>query len=71
MLGKNGTVEVVNVPDDAGSSLLIPLSLVNVSGVENLSKYTVLVNGRNRSWSCRYSAGYLKVDAPGTVILFR
>ena len=71
VLGKNGTVEVVNVPDDAGSSLLIPLSLVNVSGVENLFKYTVLVNGRNRSWSCRYSAGYLKVDAPGTVILFR
>lgn len=62
---------MVNVPEDAGRSLLIPLSLVNVSGAENISGYTVLVNGKNKSWSCRYSDGYLKVDAPGTVILFR
>jgi hypothetical protein len=71
VLAKNGTLEVVNVPEDAGRSLLIPLSLVNVSGAENISGYTVLVNGKNKSWSCRYSDGYLKVDAPGTVILFR
>ena len=70
-LAKNGTLEVVNVPEDMGRSLLIPLSLVNVSGAENISGYTVLVNGKNKSWSCRYSDGYLKVDAPGTVILFR
>ena len=70
-LAKNGALEVVNVPEDAGRSLLIPLSLVNVSGAENISGYTVLVNGKNKSWSCRYSDGYLKVDAPGTVILFR
>ena len=71
VFAKNGALEVVNVPEDSGSSLLIPLSLVNVSGAENISGYTVLVNGKNRSWSCRYSDGYLKVDAPGTVILFR
>jgi hypothetical protein len=71
VLSKNGTLEVVNVPDDAGHSLLIPLSLVNVSGVENITGYSVLINGKNKSWSCRYSNGCLKVDAPGTVILFR
>lgn len=71
VLAKNGTLEVVNVPEGAGRSLEIPLSLVNVSGMENISGYTVLVNGKNKSWSCRYSGGYLKVDAPGTIILFR
>jgi hypothetical protein len=71
VLSKNGTLEVVNVPDDAGHSLLIPLSLVNVSGAENITGYSVLINGKNKSWSCRYSNGCLKVDAHGTVILFR
>lgn len=28
-------------------------------------------SGRNRGWSGRYSNGVLRVDAPGTVILFR
>lgn len=68
---ENGVIEIVNAPEGAGRSFEFPLSLVNVSGIGNLSGYGVTINGRNRGWSGRYSNGVLRVDAPGTVILFR
>ena len=70
-LAKNGTLDILNVPDDVGRSIEFPLSLANVSGLENLAGYAVRINGKDRGWSARYSDGRLTVTAPGMYLFIR
>ena len=70
-MAKNGTLDILNVPDDVGRSIEFPLSLANVSGLENLAGYAVRINGKDRGWSARYSDGRLTVTAPGMYLFIR
>jgi hypothetical protein len=70
-LAENGTLDILNVPDDVGRSIEFPLSLANVSGLENLAGYAVRINGKDRGWSARYSDGRLTVTAPGMYLFIR
>ena len=70
-LAKNGTIDLVNVPDDIGRSMEFSLSLANVSGLENLAGYAVRINGKDRGWSARYLDGKLVVTAPGMYLFIR
>ena len=70
-LAKNGTLDILNVPDDVGRSIEFPLSLANMTRLENLAGYAVRINGKDRGWSARYSDGRLTVTAPGMYLFIR
>ena len=66
----NGVIEIVNAPDGL-NSISVPVTLLNVGGVENLSKYSVSINGISTVWKGRYANGHLHVNPPGTVVVIR
>ena len=67
----NGVIEIVNAPEELDSPISVPVTLVNVGGIENLSKYSVVINGDNKVWKGRYADGCLHVNPPGTVVVIR
>ena len=60
---ESGTISLVNIPDAAGNCKVASFNPVNCIGVENLSKWTLYVNGNATS---RHTAN---VSADGTVRL--
>ena len=60
---ESGTISLVNIPDAAGNCKVASFNPVNCTGVENLSKWTLYVNGNATS---RHTAN---VSADGTVRL--
>jgi hypothetical protein len=67
----NGVIEIVNAPEELDSPISVPVTLVNVGGIENLSSYSVVINGDNKVWKGRYADGCLHVNPPGTVVVIR
>jgi hypothetical protein len=60
---ESGTISLVNIPDTAGNSKVASFNPVNCTGVDNLTDWTLLVNGNATSKHT------VNVSADGTVRL--
>lgn len=73
ILPESGTLAMVNVPE-FGGSLEMSITGENVTGLDNISKWGLSVNGVAQvgtKYRCRYANGKIVMYKPGTVVVFR